>query len=192
MVAWNPLGQPASPWMRLPVTGSNWTVTAMADGSSVSAETVVIDQRTLEIPLLYLNEFNMNATQIAAARKEMANNATHILVFRPSLPAFGHATFRFVQTDVVATVANSPRRRIATTGTVSNGVYAVSYDTAKGAVTAITNIKSNMTTPFSIDWGFYKYVFLFDVRREVSRLPTELVLIAGQLTSSCCFGFHPV
>lgn len=154
MVAWNPLGQPATSWLRLPVTGANWTVTALGDGATVPSETRAIDGRTLELPLLYLNEYQMTAKQIAAAKQELANNATHVIAFQASLPPFGHATYQFTKSPSMA-VAAQPTRSVGP-GSVSNGHYTVAYDASKGVITGITNEKANISTAFSVDWGFYK------------------------------------
>ena len=66
IVAWNPLGQNVpNAIMRIPVVASaddTWTV----DGVS-KTQLVPIDERTLELPKLYLNKFGMNAAQIAEA-----------------------------------------------------------------------------------------------------------------------------
>lgn len=54
-MVWNPLSQPASPYLRLPVSGAGWLV-SNATGS-VASQISLIDNRTLSLPLLYLNRF---------------------------------------------------------------------------------------------------------------------------------------
>ena len=35
-------------------------------------------------------------------------------------------------------------------------MYTVGYDETSGLVTTLTNEQTKLTTPFKIDWGFYK------------------------------------
>lgn len=98
IAAWNPLAHATSQMARIPVTGPSWTVTVSGEegagaGVAVPSQLVPLDNRTLELPLLYLNTYKMNATQIDTARRELANPATHALIFEMRLPPLGLATF---------------------------------------------------------------------------------------------------
>ena len=154
--------------LRIPVTGAAWAVTDVGNDSNIVFQTAVIDNRTLQLPLLYLNSFGMNTTQVAAAKAALANQATHELLFQVTLPPVGFGTFKVVPAHMTASAVQAnmltksrPRgsatnAKAATTGTISNGFYSVAYDSAAGTITAVTNTHSNVSTSFAIDWGFYK------------------------------------
>ena len=88
VAAWNPLAHAASPIVRLPVNGAAWNVTD-GGGRAVRSQVVPLDARTSSLPLLYLNSFNMSASQKEAAQKELTNKADHILIFEAALPPSG-------------------------------------------------------------------------------------------------------
>ena len=155
VVAYNPLGQAASPWIRLPVTGEMWMV---SDSKGfIQSQTSKMDARTLSLPLLYLNSFGMNKAQIAAAEAELKNNATHVLEFRAPLPAMGYSTFTLKRTssgsDTPAASASSGAA-IVGAGSVNNSFYKIDY-TASG-ISSITNLGSGESTPLDITWGWYR------------------------------------
>jgi hypothetical protein len=123
----------------------------------------------------------MDAAAIAAAQRALSNNATHSLTFQAPLPPLGWATFHVAAAKVGAPGAASlsrasgappgaaaaktgtsaigqervERRRLAS-GSITNGAYTVGYDEASGLVTTLTNERTKVTTPFKVDWGFYK------------------------------------
>lgn len=159
VVAWNPLGQSGSQSIRVPVTGASWTVTDAATGKAVAAQVSPIDDRTLQLPLLYLNKYKMSDAQQAAWKKQNSNKADHVLTMWVDLPAVGYSTFNVVHasSDAQAAPTAYPRTRSKEVGqeTVSNGVYEITYDTSTGLLTSVTNVVSNITTDLSIQWGWY-------------------------------------
>ena len=46
VIAWNPLGQNTSSWIRLPVSGSGWVVTDLSTKAALVTQTNPIDNRT--------------------------------------------------------------------------------------------------------------------------------------------------
>ncbi|KAL1529061.1 hypothetical protein AB1Y20_000024 [Prymnesium parvum] len=158
VAAWNPMAHALSEIARVPVTGSQWVVTD-AQGNVVPSQVVAIDERTKSLPLLYLNSYNMDAAQIAAARKELANEADHVLIFNMPLPPVGLNVFL----AKASAAPNAPRaqvaRRLVEQGDdpidVSSSTYQLTFDSATGMLSRITNKKTGAATDLSISWGWY-------------------------------------
>lgn len=168
VIAWNPLGHSTSSWLQLPVTGSAFSVTDLATNASLASQTTPLDARTRQLPLLYVNKFNMSTDQFAAATRSRANKATHMLTFNAVLPPVGHATFRIqaVHTKPIqkrfdsapnANATDGSKRSSAAAGplSVSNGVYELEIDHAANSIKSIKNLASGVSTPFNISWGYY-------------------------------------
>mmetsp|Transcript_24894 Transcript_24894/g.45105 ORF Transcript_24894/g.45105 Transcript_24894/m.45105 type:complete len:1133 (-) Transcript_24894:53-3451(-) len=160
VIAWNNLaseGQ-SEKSLRIPVNGHQWTVKDEHTGLPVAAQVVPIDSRTLSVPLLYINYYGLDEAGIAAKRKELMNNATHVLVFNVRLPLMGYATFsaeKLAESEAThASIEKIPRT--AAPFSVDNGVYQLSFDPSTGMSTTITNLKSKLTTDFEISWGWYQ------------------------------------
>jgi len=154
VIAWNPNGQGLADIARIPVTGDKWTVTG-PDGKPVAAQVVPLDDRTKELPLLYLNSFNMNAAQIAAEKAALANNATHLLVIDLAVPPIGMAVY-----SAKASAEGTPISKERQVGddkevTVESDMYSLTFDSDSGLLTTITNKQSKATVPLSINWGWY-------------------------------------
>lgn len=159
VVAWNPIGQESTSVFRIPVSSSSLSVTS-GDGKAVASQTVVIDDRTKSLPLMYLNKFGMNAAQIEAAEKKLANPATHELVFQANVPAMGMATFEVSSSSIsseesVALSATSQDDTSATTFTASNEFYTLTFDSSTGSLSSIENMKSKIKTDLSMNMGWY-------------------------------------
>ena len=160
VVAWNPQGLNQKHLFRIPVTAAQWSV-ADADGNAVPAQTQPLTARTLGLPKLYLNRFNMTAGEVAAAEAALANKATHMLMFSASVPAIGYATFTAKASGATAAAgaaaAVSPRvvPQNAAPFSVSNGNYNATFDPATGKMSSLMNIKSGLSAKLSIDWGWY-------------------------------------
>merc|ERR1711865_737759 len=77
--------------IRVPVVGTNWTVLNF-DKKPVASSLIAIDDRTLELPLLYLNSHGMSVADKAAAQEALRNKADHILTFSMTIPAVGYST----------------------------------------------------------------------------------------------------
>ena len=57
VLAWNPLGQASISWLRIPVSGGDgWTVTDLSSKAAVASQAIVLDARTKQLPILYLNK----------------------------------------------------------------------------------------------------------------------------------------
>jgi alpha-mannosidase len=154
VVAWNPNGHTSHEVVRLPVMGTSWAVTD-ANGQSVQASVVDLDARTLGLPLLYLNSYGMNATQKQQALDQLKNQATHELVFEIEVPAVGFATYQCNSTAVHQEHAVVAERLDTSDGpmVVGNEMYDIEFN--NGMMTKITNKVSGISTPFTIDWGWY-------------------------------------
>ena len=162
IAAWNPLGHaPLSPIARVPVTGADWVVEGAA--GPIPSQTLPLDNRTLSLPLLYLNSYNMSAEQIKTARAALANQADHELVFEMRLPALGLASFTAKRAPSPAAAQFHTEHRSqgghAQTAhadtVVESDVYALSFDGESRMLKSITNKRSGVSTPLSISWGWY-------------------------------------
>jgi alpha-mannosidase len=141
------------------------------DGGAVAAQVVALDERTASLPLLYLNSFGMNASTAAAAKAALSNKATHVLAFRVETPAVGYAVYAAKKSalgaaapevgarDGAAVVAAAEEGGAlgdsAGTVTAESDLYAITFDNSTGLATTITNKASGVSTPFSIEWGWY-------------------------------------
>ena len=135
--------------------GAGWEVTDAATGRSIPVQATPIDARTLQLPLLYINHYGLNASAEAAAVAAHTNKATHVLVFAGSLPAVGYNVFAAKKAAGPAAAAAAATKGLRDTpSTVTNGVYSV--DISGGVVTKVTNIKSGVSTPLGVTWGYYE------------------------------------
>jgi alpha-mannosidase len=154
--------------LRIPVSkGGAWTVTDAA-GKAVPSQLTTIDSRTKELPLLYLNKFNMNASQIAKEEAKLSNKADQILSFEATLPAVGYAAYGFKQSATAATDAGHAAIAVerpaaaASTGagnadtTVENEAYKLTFSGATGLLSTVEQkLNNNLVTDLSIEWGWY-------------------------------------
>ena len=154
VAAWNPNGQPSSSYLRIPVSGAGWKVTD-AHGAAVPSQTMALDKRTLQLPLLYLNKYKMNASQVAAAEAALENRATHVLTFPAAVPPIGFATFKATKSAAAAAAAVDRPLSAAEPTSITNGIYTVTVDPGTGLVSSIKNLVSGVTTPLSLEWGYY-------------------------------------
>jgi alpha-mannosidase len=155
VVAWNPQGHSSKQLIRVPVTGSGYTVTMLSNKTvKVEAQLVPLTKRDYELPLLYLT-YDELANDTIVRRTE--NKATHVLTFLSTLPAVGYETFEVKMaapsnTELVphhtAVDAEAGKR-------YSNGYYEIELSATTGMVEMLHNIRANKSTPFSIDWGWY-------------------------------------
>ena len=171
VAAWNPLAHAASPIVRLPVNGAAWNVTD-GGGRAVRSQVVPLDARTSSLPLLYLNSFNMSASQKEAAQKELTNKADHILIFGggasppsgspPSAPPPPPRRRRSSRRRPGASRRPPPRpastpgrRRRRRWQRLESDTYRLEFDGASGLLSTITNRKSGATTSLAVEWGWY-------------------------------------
>ena len=153
MVAWNPNAHTLTERVRIPVTGASWAVKG-PDGSTVEAQAVALDPRTLQLPLLYLNKFGMNDVQVAAALDDLENNATHHLVFEISVPPVGSAAYAVTKaTDESPAAALAKIRASSGDFTVENKYYSLGF--INHTLTSITNKAAEKTVDLGIQWGWY-------------------------------------
>jgi hypothetical protein len=66
VLAWNPQGRNTSSWLRIPVSGAQWTVTDLASGTGLPSQATALDARTMSLPLLYINNFGKDPEAKAA------------------------------------------------------------------------------------------------------------------------------
>ncbi len=123
-----------------------------------------LDDRTLSLPLLYLNSFNMTDAEVAAAQEQLRNKADHVLVFNAAVPAVGLATFvcsTSAVADLVAAESVAPVAMKAGPVVVENEYYSLSFNTDTGLLASITNKASGVSTDLSITW----YIVLANIDR---------------------------
>lgn len=165
IVAWNPLGQAVNQTVRVPVVGSLWSVTDSASGAKLPVQAVELDNRTLELPLLYINSFGMKPAQEAAAIKARSNPATHDLVFVLQIPAVGYSTVHVTkQSDrrltprsavsqhhqIIDTVADTAADTV-----VENSLFKLTFDGTTNLLKTITNKAAGVDVDLSVTWGWY-------------------------------------
>ena len=160
-VAWNPLGQNTTAWLRVPVTGSGgWTVADLGTGAKLPAQLIALDTRTKELPLLYINSFGMKSAELAATKAKLANKATHVITFAATLPAVGFSTFRIQKSPSSSTSSSDETAAVvaepSAPSSVSNGVYTIKLNQAAGMIESVTNEVSGASTPLNLTWGFYE------------------------------------
>ena len=151
VLAWNPEAQNVSTWLRIPVSGAAYTVTDLSTKAVLPNQATALDNRTLQLPLLYLNKHGMKASQIATAEAALANKATHVLSFEVSLPPVGYSSFLIKKSAATAAVTTA----IAAPSTVSNGVYEITINKAAGMIESVKNLASGATSSLNISWGYY-------------------------------------
>lgn len=159
VIAWNPITTEDSglQTLRIPVVGNDWTVTDDTTGKPIQAQVMPVDNRTLSIPLMYINYFGLNKSTIASKQAEYANKATHVLIFAAQPPPMGFSTFTAKSTPAELT-SKTPLVHISPDSppfSVDNGIYKVTFDPRTGLSTGITNMKSKITTSLEISWGWY-------------------------------------
>lgn len=151
VLAWNPQGRTIRPWLRIPVTGAAWTVTDLSTKADVPNQATAVDERTSQLPLLYLNRFGMDTASVAAAEGALRNNATHIVSFEAFLPPVGYSSYSFKKATLPASLSAS----VAAPTVVSNGVYEIRVNEANGQVESIRNLLSGVESSLRIEWGYY-------------------------------------
>jgi alpha-mannosidase len=147
--------------VRIPVTDTGYTVTGPA--GAVPAQVVALDARTLSLPLLYLNSHGMTPAAVTKAKAALANKATHVLTFQIETPAVGYSVYAAKKasleecaTNLCATEPAGSYDDPATAELAAeNDMYSIQFDNSTGLVSSITNKVSGITTPFSIEWGWY-------------------------------------
>lgn len=155
VVAWNTLAQNTSSWLRLPVSGTGYVVTDLSTQATVPSQTLTIDSRTKQLPLLYINKYRMNAAQLSAAQAAVANNASHVLTFAAPLPPVGYSTFSVKKSSSSIGSAVSTVASAAPPSTVSNGVYEITLDHTKGTIGSVKNVASGVEIDLNLTWGYY-------------------------------------
>eukprot|EP00755_Sulcionema_specki_P010240 Sspe_Gene.6786::Locus_2281_Transcript_1_1_Confidence_1.000_Length_2013::g.6786::m.6786/K01191/E3.2.1.24; alpha-mannosidase len=93
VVVWNPLGQNTTQVLRVPVTGEGWSVAEAGTGREVGSQTAELDERTKELPLLYLNSYKMSPAEVARWKEENSNKADHVLSFEAAVPPMGFSVY---------------------------------------------------------------------------------------------------
>mmetsp|Transcript_90839 Transcript_90839/g.207946 ORF Transcript_90839/g.207946 Transcript_90839/m.207946 type:complete len:1109 (+) Transcript_90839:54-3380(+) len=152
VAAWNPLGQKTVSVARLPVVGSSWGVTG-PDGQAVASQVIAIDNRTYELPLLYINYYNLSDKEVEEQKAALANKATHILTFPMEVGNMGYGIFT-AKKGSGAQVAQE--RPVGTDPVVvSNGVYELTFDPETAQLKSMKNVKSGVAVDIGIQWGWY-------------------------------------
>ena len=154
--------------VRIPVSGADWSVVD-GEGNKVAAQVQVIGQRTLSLPLLYINHYKVSKEELPKLIDAYSNKATHVLTFSiGNLPPMGYKVFTATagsSSDGKNKLRSSStkaetayvRRLSKADGptTVSNGVYELTLDPTTGMTTTLKNIKTDITTDLEISWGWY-------------------------------------
>jgi alpha-mannosidase len=158
MIAWNPLANEAQhdQVFRIPVAGSNWSVTSEHTGKLIPAQVIPIDRRTFDLPLLYINHFNLTEAEEEQMVQKYTNNATHVLVFTAQAPPVGYAVYSAKAT--AASALETALSEVALSDDllkVDNGIYELTFDPKTGMTTSLRNLKSNIETSLEISWGWY-------------------------------------
>ena len=165
VVAWNPLGQDTNTTIRVPVVGDAWEVKNVASGATVTAQAIALDNRTLELPLLYINYFGLTKAQEAKEIAARTNPATHDLYFVAEVPAVGYSTF----TVAKSTTANNNRQLSLTSKAkhshslqhehadtvVENSRFSLTFDATTKELKSVTDKSTDTTIELTVTWGWY-------------------------------------
>ena len=125
-----------------------------ASGKALASQILALDQRTRELPRLYLNAFNLTKAEYRAADAALTNEATAVLAVSLPIKATGAAT------AACGPGASEPSSSIQVTRdgdklVVDNGVLRLTFCTATKALTTIENLASRTTTSLKLTWGWY-------------------------------------
>jgi hypothetical protein len=125
----------------------------LATNTTISSQANALDNRTKQLPLLYLAG-KPSSEEIAA----VSNNATHTLSFAAPLPPVGFSTYKVMKRDatVPSTVSRPTDTTRVTPSVVSNGVYSIQLNATSGMVESVTNLVSGATSALEIAWGYYE------------------------------------
>jgi alpha-mannosidase len=181
VLAWNPTGQKATNWLRIPVSGAAYSVTDLSSNAVLPSQATLIDNRTHELPLLYINKFGMKAAQLTAEEAKLSNKATHVLTFEATTPPVGYSSFKVKKSAASEAVVTQP---VATPSTVSNGVYELTINQAKGSIESVKNLASGVETTFNITWGYY---VSSEGQATKTKLPNGTVETSGQASGAYMF-----
>ena len=143
VVAFNPNGHSSEQVIRVPVVGTDWSVVG-SDKKPVASTLLAIDERTLQLPMLYLNSYKMDAAEKAAAQEALRNKADHILTFSMTVPAVGYSTVSCsnATTASVAKVAQHVTTDKDAPIVVENSYYKIVFNQSTGLMQSITNKQS--------------------------------------------------
>ena len=158
IAAFNPLGQAQDAMLRVPVgVAGHWTCDD-ASGAPAPTQALPLDDRTKQLPLLYVNAFNMTLAEVAEEKAKLANKAVQVLAIRASLPAVGLTTLscaptpaapRYALSDPPVTVADNADG----TTTVANGFLELTF--ADKALVSLKNLDAGISTKLTATWGWY-------------------------------------
>jgi len=164
VIAWNVQAHTYTDVFRVPVSGGGkYSVTQLGNTAEptkpiqLTVQAIPLTMRDYELPLLYLRYHELeNSTLVSETR----NKATHVLVFEGSVPPVGYATFQVKKEEEGAvsskTKVSVPEPSVPSgIKTYSLGSYSITVDHGTGRVTRIHNVESNVSVPFTIDWGWY-------------------------------------
>ena len=92
VAAFSPLGQDVHHVLRVPIVSDGPWRCKDASGKALSSQVLALDQRTRELPRLYLNAFNLTKAEYRAADAALTNDATAVLAVSLPIKATGAAT----------------------------------------------------------------------------------------------------
>ena len=140
--------------LRVPIVSDGPWRCKDASGKALASQVLALDQRTRELPRLYLNAFNLTKEEYRAADAALTNDATAVLAVSLPIKATGAAT------AACGPGASEPSSSITVTRdgdklVVDNGLLRLTFCTATKALTTIENLASRTTTSLKLTWGWY-------------------------------------
>ena len=140
--------------LRVPIVSDGPWRCKDASGKALASQVLALDQRTRELPRLYLNAFNLTKEEYKAADAALTNDATAVLAVSLPIKATGAAT------AACGPGSAAPSSSITVTRdgdklVVDNGVLRLTFCTATKALTTIENLASRTTTSLKLTWGWY-------------------------------------
>ena len=161
IMAWNPLGRNSTQSISVPVTvglTSEYQVFG-PENRLLESDVVALGERTLELPLLYLNSFGMTDQEKQTALDKLQNDATHVLSFTVELPpvSFTKIHVKGLPAGTSNRVAkkSTPAPITKSTVTISNEAYRLEFNNATGMTELIHNVATGHQTPFTVTTGWY-------------------------------------
>ena len=123
VIAYNPLAHVRTEWLRLPIPANRKVAVFDFRGAAIASSVTPV-----------YNDPSLNT-----------------LVFGVTVPALGHST---VFVNFTGTEEESPvqaQEPVAATETIENGIYRISFDTATGLATSVTDLRSGKSTAVCVE-----------------------------------------
>lgn len=171
MTVYNPLGRQVKSWIRLPVVGQSYTITA-PDGTAVQFQIVLLSNETKRIP------------------ERSSSLAQNELVFSVELPPLGFSTYFIRATGANEMDGHSTKSfdiRNNEDLVMKNEHVSLTFDGTTGALKEMTNLDSKVTIPLSQELMYYIGVPAFKGASALNAQPSGAYIFRPNETAPLSF-----